>query len=240
MLHKTQGIVLSIRKYSERYSIVQTLTSKFGRVDYLLPKVQSKRSKLSNMLFVPLSILNLEVEHLPTRDIQRLKEAEREVLFYEIGYNQIKTSLTFFLSEFLSRLLYETDNNEGLFLFLKKSVLTLEEIDKGMANFHIAFLLQFTRFVGIKPNMENYEKGYVFDLLNGNFIEQKNSDKYCLSRQESQFLLVLCKMNYRNMHLYKLSRNERNFIIDKLLLFYRLHLSDFHSLKSLDVLREIF
>lgn len=240
MLHKTEGIVLSVRKYSDRYSIVQILTSKFGRVDYLLPKTQGKRSKLNNMLFVPLSILNLEVEHLPTRDIQRLKEAEREVLFYEISYNPVKTSITFFLSEFLSKLLYETDNNEVLFLFLKKSILTLENLDKGLANFHIAFLLQFTKFVGIGPNMDNYEKGYVFDLLNGNYIDKSSTNRNCLSGQESKFLLVLNKMNYRNMHLYKLSRNDRNNIIDKLLLFYRLHLSDFHTLKSLDVLREIF
>lgn len=240
MLHKVQGIVLSIRKYSDRYSIVQVFTDKFGRIDYLLPKTQNKKSKLNSMLFTPLSVLNMEVEHLPTRDIQRLKEAERATLLYEIGCNPVKVSLAFFLSEFLSKLLHETDNNESLFLFLKQSVLTLDALERGVANFHIAFLFQLTRFVGIAPNLDNYKKGFYFDLAGGEFVETKPIDRHHLTEHESQLLLVLSKINYRNMHLYRLSRTDRNSMIDRLLLFYRLHLYDFNTLKSLDVLREIF
>ncbi|MEA4948529.1 MAG: DNA repair protein RecO, partial [Petrimonas sp.] len=45
---------------------------------------------------------------------------------------------------------------------------------------------------------------------------------------------------FSNMHLFNMSRSDRNLIIDRLLTYYRLHLYDFPAIKSLDVLRELF
>jgi len=41
------------------------------------------------------------------------------------------------------------------------------------------------------------------------------------------------------MHLFRLSRNNRNTIVDYLLEYYRLHVYDFPPLKSIDILREL-
>ncbi len=240
MYHKTQGIVLNNANYNDKYSIVHIFTRDFGRISYLLPKSRSKKSKTNNLLFSPLSILNLEIEHLPLREIQRLKEVERQVLLYEIGSDVTKVSLVFFLSEFLSKVLRETDNNALLFDYLKNSIETLEESGRGLANFHLAFLLGLTKFLGIYPNLKNYREGYYFDILNAEYVDREPSHNHYLRRGESQYLALLSKMNFRNMHLFKMSRSDRNTIVDKLLQYYRLHLYDFHRLKSLDVLREIF
>jgi DNA repair protein RecO (recombination protein O) len=42
------------------------------------------------------------------------------------------------------------------------------------------------------------------------------------------------------MHLFRLSRSERNRILELLLTYYRLHLPAFPELRSLSVLRELF
>jgi DNA repair protein RecO (recombination protein O) len=42
------------------------------------------------------------------------------------------------------------------------------------------------------------------------------------------------------MHLFRMSRAERNVLIDYLLAYYRLHMYNFPPLKSLEVLRELF
>ena len=84
MHYKTEGIVLSNAGYNDKYSITHVFTRDFGRVSYLLPKIRGRRSKINPALFSPLSILNLEVEHLPLREIQRLKEADRQTLLYDI------------------------------------------------------------------------------------------------------------------------------------------------------------
>lgn len=135
MLHKTQGIVLGTTLYNDTYSLTHVFTRDFGRVTYLLPKAHGRRQKIRTSLFFPLSVLFLEVEHMPLRDIQRLKDAERQFPLYEINTDMTKISLAFFLSEFLSRVLRESDHNDRIFDYLKNSVETLEPPQRGWPTF---------------------------------------------------------------------------------------------------------
>ena len=240
MLHKTLGIVLGISKYTDKYAIAQVFTRDFGRVSYLLPKSRGKNSKTNPILFSPLSVLKMEVEHLPLREIQRLKEVERMGLFYNIGADVKKVSIVFFLSEFLSKILRETQNNEVLFDYLHRSIEVLEETDTELANFHLTFMLGLTKFLGIYPNFGHYSPGCYFDLLNSEFSTTLPLHSYHLKPAESKYLITLSRINYSNMRFYKMSRNDRNRIIDQLLIYYRLHLCDFAEMKSTDVLRELF
>lgn len=239
MYHKTQGIILSISKYNDKYSIAQVFTRDFGRISYLLPRSQSKRQKLKLSLFFPLSVLNLEVEHQPLRDIQRLKEAERAFPLYDVCVNMTKVSLSFFLSEFLTLVLRETDHNQILFDFLRNSIETLEAAEKGLGNFHLAFMTRLTRFLGIYPNMESYTNDCYFDLLDGEFVRYTPLHTHFLSKQQSAYLYYFRRIHYGNMHLFRLSHADRCLIIDVLLMYYRLHVWNFPPLKSLEVVREV-
>jgi len=239
MLHKTEGIVLGTTSYSDTYSIAHLFTRDFGRVSYLLPMSRGKRTKIRNSLFFPLSVLHLEVEHMPLRDVQRLKEVERQFPLYELCANMTKVSLAFFISEFLSFVLRESDNNELTFDYLKNSIETLEAAEKGLANFHLALMMGLTRFLGIYPNTEFTMERSFFDLQHGVFVVSEPMHSYYLNRRESAYLRDLYRINYGNMHLFKLSRNNRNEIVDQLLDYYRLHVYNFPPLKSLEVLREM-
>ena len=238
MLYKTEGIVLSNAGYNDKYAITPLYTRFWP---CFLPAAQNTRPAFKDQhgAFTPLSILNMEVEHLPLRDIQRLKEVDRQTLLFEIGSNPVKVSLTLFLSEFLSKVLRETDNNEVLFDYLKQAIEVLERTKRGLANFHLTFLLGLTRFLGIYPNLENYTRGCYFDMLNGEFTYRSPTHQYLLNERESAYLHLLTRINFSNMHLFRLSRNDRNLIIDRLLTYYRLHLYDFQSIRSLEVLREL-
>lgn len=48
------------------------------------------------------------------------------------------------------------------------------------------------------------------------------------------------RMNYETMHLFAMSRVERNRCLLIIIDYYRLHLPEFPPLKSLDVLKELF
>ena len=239
MHHKTQAIVLGVAKYSDTFSIVHTFTRDFGRVSYLFPKTRGKKSKIKSSLFFPLSVLDLQVEHLPLREIQRLKDAERAFALEDICTNMTKVSLSFFLSEFLSFILRGTHDNEFLFDYLKNSIETLEAAEKGLGNFHLACMMGLTRFLGIYPNLEKHSPGAVFDLLNGEFVFSTPLHSHFLSKKQSVYLCYFQRIHYGNMHLFRLSRAERNTILDTLLTYYRLHVYDFPALKSLDILREL-
>lgn len=240
MQYKTQGVVLCTSRYSDTFSVAHVFTRDFGRMAYLLPKSGGKKSKVKASLFSPLSVLNMEVEHLPLREIQRLKEVEREFPLYEICADETKISISFFLAEFLSKVLREAHENKSLFDYLKHSVHVLEESHRGLGNFHLAFMFGLTRFLGIYPNLDDYRPGAYFDLLNGIFVQYMPPHHYYLAQAQSTYLSVFSRINYTNMHLFRMSRAERNALIDYLLVYYRLHIYDFPPLKSLEVLRELF
>lgn len=240
MLLKTECIVLGVTTYSDRYSIAKVFTREFGRVSYLLSRGSGRKARVRASLFFPLSLLRLDVEHLPLRDVHRLKDAERLVPLYELGSNMTKVSLAFFLSEFLSHVLRESDRNELTFDYIRNSVETLEVAEKGIANFHLAFLVGLTRFLGIYPNLEREEGTMYFDMLHGEFVKRIPLHAHYLKPAEASYLHRLQRVNFRNMHLFRLSRGDRNLIVERLITYYRLHLYDFPTLKSLDVLRDLF
>ena len=240
MFHKTQGIVLSASKYNDRFSITQVFTSNFGRTAYLLPISKSRKQKINKALFFPLSVIDIEVEHFPLRQIHRLKDVQRQFPLYSINVNVIKLSIAFFLSEFLAKVLQETNENKVVFSFIKESIITLEKKEKGLANFHLAFMFNLAQFLGIAPNLDDYNKGSLFDLMNGEYFHGKPTHNHYLNLQQSNFLNVLKKINYGNMHLYKLSQSDRNTTINFMLDYYRMHVYDFTEIKSLEVLRELY
>lgn len=240
MFHKTQGIVLSVTKYNDRFSIAQVFTSDFGRTAYMLPISKSKKPKINPALFFPLSVIDMEVEHFPLRQIHRLKDVQRQFPLYSINVNVIKLSIAFFLSEFLTKVLQETNENKVVFCFIKDSIITLEEKDRGLANYHLAFMFNLAQFLGIAPNLDDYNKDSLFDLMNGEYTFEKRTHNHYLNLQQSNFLNVFKKINFNNMHLYKLSQGDRNVLINFMLDYYRMHVYDFTEIKSLEVLRELY
>jgi DNA repair protein RecO (recombination protein O) len=240
VLEKTQGIVLSTINYSDKYILAPIYTNTFGRVTYMIPKTKGKSTKVHKSLFSPMSILDLEVDHQLSRDIQRIREAHNAYPLFSIPTNIIKTSIVFFLSDFLNKVLKDTDEHEIIFKYLSQSIQVLEESQKGLANYHIVFILKLSRFLGFYPNFEDYDKGDIFDMLNGVFVKHQPLHKHFVNKNESETLALLARINYDNMHHFLLSRQDRTNIINRMLEYYRIHLHDFPALKSLDILHELF
>ncbi|HJA88058.1 MAG TPA: DNA repair protein RecO [Candidatus Parabacteroides intestinavium] len=240
MFCTTRGIVLHSIPYKDTSAIIYMYTEAFGRASYMVSRRRSKKSPLVKSLFIPLSVLDLEVEHLNKREIHRIKEARVCLPLQEILCDPIKNVLALFLSEFLFRVVKETEPDPRLFCFLYDSIQVLECADKGVANFHLVFLLRLLRYLGIFPNIENRRAGYYFDMLNSVFTVDQPAHPHFLGKEDTEVFARLLKMSYENMSLYVFSRQERVRIIQKILEYYHLHLPDFAEIKSLAVLQSLF
>lgn len=240
MFCTTRGIVLHSIPYKDTSAIIYMYTEAFGRASYMVSRRRSKKSPLVKSLFIPLSVLDLEVEHLNKREIHRIKEARVCLPLQEILCDPIKNVLALFLSEFLFRVVKETEPDPRLFCFLYDSIQVLECADKGVANFHLVFLLRLLRYLGIFPNIENRRAGYYFDMLNSVFTVDQPVHPHFLGKEDTEVFARLLKMSYENMSLYVFSRQERVRIIQKILEYYHLHLPDFAEIKSLAVLQSLF
>lgn len=240
MLQKHIGVVLHVVKYSDKANIAHIYTERSGRMSCLIPVPRSRKSGVRQVLFQPLSLIEFEIEVRPRSGLHLIKDAKAWYLFHSLPYDPYKSSIAMFLAEFLYRVLKEETENMPLFSYLTYSVLWLDMCEAEFANFHLVFLMRLSRFLGIYPNLEDYQEGYCFDLRNACFVESAPLHRAFVNLEESVRLLNLMRMNYKTMHLFRMNRVERNRCLELICEYYRLHLPEFPDLRSLAVLKELF
>jgi len=240
MLHKTRGIVLHSLPYNDRYAITLIYTEEFGRVPYLTSLLKSRKTNVPRSLFHALSILDLEVEHKNLREIQRIKEIKIHIPLTALLIDPVKSALGIFIAELISKVIREEQTNRLLFDFLLQSVQILELTNDSPANFHLVFMIRLSSLLGFQPDATCYKKGMFFDMRNGVFTGNKPLHINYLPPDESEIFHNLLRMTYENMTAFKFSGRERQAIIHRILDYYRLHLSDFPEIKSLEVLHDVF
>ena len=241
MLQKTIGIVLHTLKYNDTSNIIEMYTELSGRASFLVSVPRSRKSAVKSVLFQPMSIIEFEADFRPNSTLYRIKEAKSYYPFSSVPYDPYKSAIALFLAEFLCRAIREEAENRPLFAYLLHSVTWLDESDEGFANFHLVFLMRFSRFLGLYPNLDDYQEGDYFDMLNAGFVSTRPQlHSSFIEPDESKRLIALMRMNYETMHLFTMNRAERARCLVILNEYYRLHLPDFPVLKSLSVLQELF
>ena len=240
MYQKVTGIVLHSLKYNDTSNIVHVYTRENGRVSFLVKIPKSRKAGVRPILFQPLAMVDLEVDFRTNASIHRIKEAKTAYPFKSLPYHPFKSAIAMFLAEFLYRALREEQSNEPLFAYLQHSILWLDECEERFSNFHLVFLMRLSRFLGLYPNLDFYQDGCYFDMLNACFTPSLPKGGTYLNPDEASRIRLLLRMNYDTMHLFKFNRMERIRCLTVINDYYRLHLPDFPQLRSLDVLHELF
>lgn len=240
MQTKTEGIVLRTVKYGDNKYIADVFTLADGRLSFAISLPKGNRGKLKKQLFQPLTILDISYDYRPRLTLQRLSEATMNTPYSTLGFHPVKLPVTLFLSDFLSHALGDIQNDRPLYLYIKGSLLWLDAQEGACANFHLVFLIRLARFLGFSPNLEGYREGDCFDLQSSCFTPHAPAHRHFLAPEEAAKLALLMRMKYQTMHLFRMSRAERNRLLDVALEYYALHIPSFPELKSVEVMRELF
>ena len=242
MVEILAGIVLRTVKYKDTQMLVDCYTRERGRISCAVTISQSRKSLSRKVMFQPLSVLEMTVDVRPNASIYRMREARLRHPYSTLPFDPVKNALALFLAEFLSYAVREETENEALYAFLEQSLNWLDKSGQPVANFHIAFLLRLSRFVGVYPYLEGYEPGFCFDLLSASYCKHPPLlHSYYIDKEEAAHVNVLMRMRYETMRFYPMSRVQRQRCLELINLFYSLHLPDFPvRLQSLDILKELF
>lgn len=240
MYEKSHGIVLHTIPYNDTMSVVHIYTHRFGRVSCSLPRGTGRAARMARALYMPLSLLELELEVRHGSELQRIREAHTWHPLPHVQSNPIKATLAMFLSEFLGSVLRSGEPQPQLFTYVAQSITLLDRLERGLGNFHICFMVGLMPFIGITPNVEGYRRGAYFDMQEGVFVTTRPLVNASLPPAEAAFMLKLLRMNYANMHRFGLSRNERAIILDRIISYYGVHLSGMGQLSSPAILRALF
>ncbi|MEL4306799.1 DNA repair protein RecO [Joostella sp. CR20] len=237
MIVTTKAIVISAIKYGDTSLIVKLFTESDGVKSYLLKGVlASKKGKLKKGYFIPLTQLEIVATHKGKGTLESLREVKLSTTFKTLQTDVVKSSIALFLSEMLVVSLQEEEANPALFKYLEKAFIWLDS-NGEIANFHISFLIQLTAFLGFYPDDSNIEAPY-FDLAEGEFVLSLYNEVMEGATVEvfKQFL----NTNFDTSKQIKISRNVRAHLLQQLIRYYQLHLSDFKKPKSLDILQQVF
>lgn len=246
MIEKIEGLVVDMVRHNERHNVVTLYTRTRGRVAFLVPVGKSKAGKKRNAEIQPLACLSGEVNFKSGRELHSLTGVMPARLWRTLYFNPLKSSLLFFISDFLSKFLRQSPPDAALYDYIKESLRWLDEEPDASrtANFHLAFLKGMLLMAGIMPDVSGYREGLVLDMQQGVFVDPAlvfgRYPSVMLSPVESAFVAKLGRMNFRNMRYYRFTRAERNAVVERMLQYFSLHLSMSFQLKSLEVLRDIF
>jgi DNA repair protein RecO (recombination protein O) len=227
MLKKTKGIALNYIKYKESSIIVKIFTRELGLKSYIVNGVRSqgKGSKIAH--FQPLTLLDLVVYEKENSGLQQISETKIFQSPLLLPFDLSRTSIALFMTELISRSIYEGYQNEELFDFIEDSVLHLDNKEIRLTHFPLVFLLGNAKYLGFAP-----------ETADGFLIE---SSQQPFSKEEIVKILDYVEDLVKNQFLsnFNISGNLRRKLLDHLLDFHSEQLDQTTPLKSLAVIRQV-
>ena len=240
MLETTRGIVLHYNRYNDDSAIVDIFTQSRGSISFLVrDRRQQRKNSLHATLLRPLNIVEMVFDFRPSASLQRIQELHIAHCYTTLPYDPIKETVALFLSEFLHNVLRNEVKNEDLYHYILYSLQWYDATNDGLANFHIAFLIRLTHYLGFWPNIDTTKTPLYFDMRDSIATDTEPSHNFFIKGEEAAKLPLMLRMNIRNMHSFRLNRSQRNRILDLLTSYYKLHVPEFRDLRSLAVLREV-
>ena len=210
MISATRAIVLNPLRYGDNSLIVNLYTESMGRQTGFVKGVFSKKSAMRVALFQPLHLVETDLHYRANRQIQRLANVRMYYPFQNITFDPVKSCIALFIAEILYKTLKEEEANQELFDFLLHAIQAFDLNEHGTANFHLVFLVHYSRYLGF------YLK---YDHL---------------------MLPQLFGMSFDNLNSLQISHHQRNYLTEYLLGYYSMHVAGFGKLKSFPILRDIF
>ena len=215
MRQSLEFIVIAATKVGESSMVLHTLSSEFGRRSFIC----SVGKSTPTALFQPLSILSGVYTENTKSELWRIGSLKAECPLLGVRTSVGKNAMTMFLGEVLFRALRDGVNEEGLYEWLRGSLLTLDALAGDWANFHLRFLLELCGALGFSPTIQDLAP----------FVGERYDQVH-----------KLLTLSYTESLLLPLSGEMRNEIAGMLLDYLGFHLEMNLNIRSLRVLRELF
>lgn len=239
-IEKILGVVTDVVRHSDRHNVVTLYTRSQGRVALLSSAGNGKTARLRNASLMPLSVISADVNFNPTRELQFLGKFTREVLWKDLYFNPVKSAIGMFLAEFLNAYLRQSAPDPHLWDFIVASVSRLDGMRRGLANFHLAFLIDFLGPAGIRPDLSEWRGDAWFDMRGGAMTIFPPGHRDSMPPSEAAVLPLLARMSLRTAPLFRLNAVQRRRLLQGLLHYYSLHFPGLSGLRSPAVLAEVF
>jgi DNA repair protein RecO (recombination protein O) len=232
MLIATRAIVLKSIKFQDSSLIVKMFTETHGVQSFMIKGVRSVKANGKAGLFQSGMILDLIMYYQENKSLKTLKEYKAAYIYESALYDIRKSSVLLFLFEILEQIIHDDSVDEHLFQFL---VSALQQFDAQpfQPDFHLHFLLDFMKHLGMYPNGFQTESLPFFNIKEGEFVMQSSNNPFVLNKDDSSL------MNLLLLRQTPFSKQERKRLLQIILDYFHYHIEHFRGVKSLAVLEAI-
>lgn len=234
----TEGIVFRSIKYGETSLILDIYTKDKGLVSCIAGGVRKKRAQMHASTLQLLQPVKISLYYKDGDHLSRLKEAHPIKPLYNNIEHPVKRVIILFLAELVQKSIREKEFNPELYNYLFQEVEKLDNLENGIGDFHLLFMINLTRFLGFFPH-ENYSSSNrFFDLDDGSFVTEHNP-RQALDEDESALLCALISSAQKKSSEMKLNGAKRRILLNALIRYYQYHISGFGKMKSPEIIHVI-
>lgn len=233
--YKARGIVLHAMKYGDRKLIVRIFTAAYGRRSYVA-KLSVQNG--TRGFFQPLFILDFDA-WAGRSEMHNIEQPQLGVALSHIPFDIVKSSIALFLSELLYRLIQDDEPDPGLYRFVEEAITELDDMEEGVANFHLWFLVRLTEYMGYAPR-DTYAPGYSLDYRNGLYTAEPPAHTLVMPPAEAALFHTLDACRPEGLGALGLAREQRVALLERLIDLYGYHTDAIYNVNSLRILSEIF
>lgn len=240
MLTKTRGIILRSVKFKESSLILLVFTRELGLKSFIISGIRNQRSGTGPATLQVMNMVDLIVYDKEGSEINRIKEVRPAFRYNQLFVNIMFSSIGVFMIEIIRLCIREKEQNISLYEFLEHAFLLLDAQEEHASTFHLSFLLHFCTHLGFQP-MDNYttDRSY-FDMIEGRFISTPPFHRDYMNPELSFVFNQLAITDLSDFRSVVVPKPLRNDLIDHILKYYKIHLGDFGTVKSLEIFKDIF
>ncbi len=199
---------------------------------------KGKNALTKMTLLQPLSLVEVSFDPDSRKGLQTPRVLDREKVLNGIPFDTIKTCIALFIAEVVGRSIAEEERNPSMFKFLKGAVLKLDAETNHVTNYHLKFMVDFTRYLGFYPQHPKTGQKY-FDLAAGEFTDYEAMHPYILGEDLATQLQKLMEIQFDMHHTVRIGNDNRRALLQKLIDYYRIHLDGMKEITSHKVLEEV-
>lgn len=235
MLNKYKGIIFKCIPYSETSLVLDIYTESAGLNSYIISGIRKKKSKYIS-LYKPMNLISFVAYSGDKQKLYRIKEASYLHMYTEIPKSVVRSTIAMFMIDLLRNSIYESEANFPLFEFIFKSLVTLDSKETISNIYHHHFAMELTKYLGFYPGNNWSEEKYIFHMEDGRFMSNSLSGHNELRDEMSRYLGQLLQQGTQAI----IPKEDRSILLDKILTYYKLHVTSFKNLQSLEICKTIF
>lgn len=223
-----KGFLLSYIRYSDYDAVLHCFTFEQGFTSFFIKGIYAPKNKKKAYLF-PLNEVEISVNAPKEGKILTVAKMELLQSFYD-EKNLSRNSVLMFSSEFLSHILRNENQNVEVY---KEILFFLKKLSSENPFAHLSLVFNILKYNGLVPLNNsgiflNPESGRFSQTLEHRFFDERIS------------MIWKGFISSENNYDFRLSRSERNQFLESLIIYYKIHFTDFREPDSLEILRQVF